>query len=109
MALAGKHTFGEIDGTRVTFVEKKIGQDRVDFLTELLELNGFEVLLKPEKKKSEDDPDLFTLGVTDMVFNPTVWIYQRRLKTRDGRYVTADYWNQETKETHPQYWRKALK
>lgn len=39
MTLAGKHTFGEIDGTRVTFVEKKIGQERIDFLTELLEFD----------------------------------------------------------------------
>ncbi len=108
MSLAGKHSFGEIDGTRVTFVEKKIGQARVDFLTELLEFNGFEVLLKPEKKKSEEDPDIFTLGVTDMVFNPTVWIYQRRLKTKDGRKVTPAYWEGDTEDTAPQYWERKV-
>lgn len=40
-----------------------------------------------------------------MTFNPTIWVFQRRLKTLDGRKVTHDYWNQETEDTKPQYWK----
>ena len=47
MALGGKHAFGSIEDTRVTFVEKGVIQDRKDFLKKLLEHNGFEVLLLP--------------------------------------------------------------
>ena len=75
--------FGSIGEQRVTFVEKKITAERRDFLKQLLEVNGFEVLVDEEKRKSEEDPQLYTIGVTDMVFNPTVYIFQRRLKTLD--------------------------
>jgi hypothetical protein len=105
MALAGKHQFGAINYTRVTFVEKKIPEDRKDFLKTLLEHNGFEVLINEEKRKSEEVPQLYTVGVTDMVFNATTYIFQRRLKTLDGRKVTQDYWFQKTEDTAPQYWR----
>lgn len=108
MALAGKHQFGAIDESRVTFIEKKIESDRKDFLQTLLKHNGFEVVIKEEKRKSEEDPQLYTIGVTDMVFNPTVYIFQRRLRTLEGRIVTQDYWNQKTTETAPQYWRSKL-
>ncbi len=104
-ALPGKHQFGSIADTRVTFVEKKIGKERMEFLKSLLEHNGFEVLVQEEKRKSDDDPQLYTLGVTDMVFNPTIWIFERKLKTFDGRKVTHDYWDQKTEDTSPQYWR----
>ena len=105
MVLVGKHQFGAIDDTRVTFIEKKIEKERSDFLKNLLEHNGFEVITKEEKRKTEEDPQLYTVAVTDMIFNPTVYIFQRRLKTPDGHIVTQDYWNQKTKETAPQYWR----
>lgn len=106
MALAGKHQFGAIGDQRVTFVEKKIEQDRMEFLKKLLEVNDFEVVIQEEKRKSEEDPQLYTVAVTDMVFNPTVYVFQRRLKTMDGRHiVTQDYWNQVTEETKPQYWK----
>ncbi|EAQ99925.1 hypothetical protein [Maribacter sp. HTCC2170] len=104
MALAGKHLFGSIGETRVTFVEKKIEENRKDFLKKLLEHNGFEVVIQEEKRASEDVPQLYTVGVTDMVFNPTIWIFQRKLKTFDGHKVTQDYWNQKTEDTSPQYW-----
>ena len=107
MSLEGKHTFGSIEETRVTFVEKKVDENRKDFLKKLLEHNGFEVVVQEEKKANEEDPQLYTIAVTDMVFNPTVWVYQRRLKTLDGHKVTPAYWNQEAEDTHPQYWKKS--
>ena len=107
MALAGKHLFGSIWETRVTFVEKKIDENRKDFLEKLLKHNGFEVIIEEEKRKTEEEPQLYTVAVTDMVFNPTIWVYERKLKTFDGRKVTADYWNQRTEDTHPQYWKNS--
>ncbi len=108
MSLGGKHLFGDIEGQRVTFVEKKVTEDRSAFLKKLLEHNGFEVLIQEDKRASEEDPQLYTVAVTDMVFNPTIWVYQRKLQTFDGRMVTPDYWNQRTEDTHPQYWRTKL-
>ena len=104
MPFAAKHQFGEISGTRVSFVEKKISEDRKNFLDKLLKHNGFEVLIQDEKRKSEEDPQLYTLGVTDMVFNPVIWVYDRKLLTHDNRKVTPDYWFQLKEETKPQYW-----
>lgn len=106
MALDGKHTFGSIGETRVSFVEKKIEKNRMEFLQKLLEHNGFEVIIEEEKRKNEEDPQLYTLGVTNMTFNPVVAVYERKLKTFDGHKVTAAYWNQQTDDTHPQYWQK---
>jgi len=106
MTLEGKHQFGSIGETRVTFVGKKVDENRKDFLKKLLEINGFEVVIQEEKRKSEEDPQLYTVGVTDMTFNPTVFIFQRRLKTIDGKHiVTKDYWEQLSEETKPQYWK----
>lgn len=104
MGLTGKHTFGSIEEQRVTFIEKKAEKNRVDFLKKLLEHNGFEVLIQEEKVKSEEDPQLYSIAVTDMVFNPTIAVFQRKLKTFDGKIVNQDYWNQISENTKPQYW-----
>ncbi len=79
--------------------------DRKDFLQNLLAHNGFEVIIGEEKRKSEEDPQLYTVGVTDMVFNVTTYIFQRKLRTLDNRIVSQDYWFQKTEDTAPQYWR----
>jgi len=106
MALAGKHAFGSIGEQRVTFVEKKIEGPRKEFLQKLLEFNGFEVVIQEEKRKSEEEPQLYTVGVTDMTFHPTIWVFSRRLKTLDGQYmVNQDYWNQLSEDTNPAYWK----
>lgn len=104
MPLGGKHLFGEMSDTRVSFIEKNISYERKQFLKQLLEFNGFTVLAEMDKKKAETDPDTYTVGVTDLVFNPTIWIYNRKLKTSDGRLVTPEYWDQKTEKTKPQYW-----
>lgn len=106
MALEGKHTFGSIGDIRVSFIEKKIDENRMDFLKRLLEHNGFEVIVEEEKRKSEEEPQLYTVGVTDITFNPVVAVYERKLKTFDGHKVTPAYWNQESENTSPQYWQR---
>jgi len=108
MALAGKHTFGAIAEQRVTFVEKKIEAPRKDFLQKLLEYNGFEVIIQEDKRKSDEEPQLYTVGVTDMTFHPTVYVFERRLKTLDGKHiVNQDYWNQKEEDFKPQYWKNS--
>jgi hypothetical protein len=106
-SLDGKHSFGSIGETRVTFVEKGVDEDRSHFLKALLEHNGYEVVIEDEKKKTEEDPQLYTVAVTDMVFNPTIDIFERKLRTLDGRKVTQDYWFQRTHDTKPQYWKNS--
>ena len=107
MTFQGKHVFGSIGETRVTFIEKKIEKERLDFLVELLEHNGLEVVVEELKRRNEEDPQLYNLGVTDMVFNPTIWIFQRKMKTLDGRKATQDYWFQREGKVKPQYWKNS--
>lgn len=108
MALSGKHSFGAIGEQRVTFIEKKIEAGRKEFLKKLLEFNGFEVIIQEEKRKTEEDPQLYTVAVTDMVFNPTVQVFERRLKTLDGKHiVNQDYWNQKSEDANPEYWKNS--
>jgi hypothetical protein len=109
MPLSGSHMFGSIEETRVTFVEKGVSEERKDFLKKLLEHNGFEVIIQEDKKKAEEDPQLFTVAVTDMVFNPTIWVYERKLKTFDGHKVNQDYWEQRSEDTNPHYWNNGEK
>ena len=102
--LKGKHKIKEIDEVRCTIVEKNASKERVSFLKELLEFNGYEVKYQEEKIKDENDPITYIIGVTDMVLNPVIAVYQRILKTPEGKKITADYWNQKTKNTDPNYW-----
>ena len=108
MTFQGKHDFGEINGTRVTFVEKGVGEDRMKFLKALLEHNGFNVLIEEVKPKDEGAGVTYNIGVDDIVFNPVIWVYERRLKTLDNRIVTPAYWEQQTEDTKPQYWERAF-
>ena len=102
--LKGKHKIKEIDEVRCTIVEKNASKERVSFLKEILEFNGYEVKYQEEKRKDENDPITYIIGVTDMVLNPVIVVYQRILKTPEGKKITADYWNQKTKKTDPNYW-----
>lgn len=102
--LKGKHKIKEIDEVRCTIVEKNASKKRVSFLKELLEFNGYEVKYQEEKRKDENDPITYIIGVTDMVLNPVIAVYQRILRTPEGKKITADYWNQKTKKTDPNYW-----
>lgn len=94
----GKHLVQEIDGTFCTLVETGIDAGRLNFLKVLLGFNGFEVKTE-EKPGKEDEPATFTIGVTDIVFNPVIAVYEQSLKRPDGKGVVSPaYWNQE-KET----------
>ena len=98
----GKHIVEEIDGVRCTMVETGVSAERTDFLKKLLVLNGYEV-----KTVQEDENPTFKIGVTDILFNPLVDVYKRRLKSLTGKRVTPAYWLQQSdKETEAEvnYW-----
>jgi len=88
-----KHIVGEIDGVRCTIVESGITRDRAAFLTDLLQLNNFVVRKIRIPAEKEDEEDKYTIGVTDLVFNPVFAVYERSLRIREGRVVTPAYWN----------------
>ena len=98
----GKHTVAEIDGVRCTIIETDATKERVDFLKDLLEFNKLEVKIA-ENKNSE--PKNFTIGVTDLIFNPVIALYDMSLKTKDGYSVSPAYWLEKTKICDLRYWR----
>ena len=125
MALNKNHEFEELNGVKCGIVEKNVPPERVIFLKDLLEYNGFEVvtaatpppkvapppppsvaegLPKAMPKEGEEplpappplpSPETFTIGVTDYTFNPINAIFGRQLKTKEGHIVTLAYWEQE--------------
>lgn len=106
MPLKAKHIVEEIEGTRCTIVEKGATADRAAFLKKLLEFNKFVVIQAEEKKETEDSPVLFTVGVTDLVFNPVIAVYEMALKTPEGQKVSPAYWDQKSQDSVDQYWLK---
>ena len=101
-----KHIVGEIDGIRCTIVETSATLERVAFLTDLLSFNNLEVKDMPEESGTEGEEQKYTIGVTDLLFNPVFAVYERQLLTREGPFVTPGYWKQECTECDPRYWLK---
>ena len=118
MAINKNHEFEELGGVKCAIVEKNASQERVDFLKNLLEFNNYTVVVidSPPLKAAPQPvatpgpesgaevppapalppaPASFTVGVTDVTFNPINAIFGRLLKTKDGRTVTLAYWQQK--------------
>jgi hypothetical protein len=97
--LKGKHIVAEIGGVRCSVVESGITDERVEFLKEILELNGYEV--KADKEKGKDGSSLPTsvIGVTDILFSAMVSLYERKLFTKDHHVLNPAFWNQWPEET----------
>ena len=104
MPLKAKHIVEEINGIRCTVVEKGVSPARIGFLKGLLEFNKFEVQVAEDKKETDDAPTLFTIGVTDLVFNPVIAVYELGLKTPDGKKVSPAYWDQKSTDSIDEYW-----
>jgi hypothetical protein len=127
MAINKNHEFDDLSGVKCAIVEKNAPKERVAFLKDLLEFNGFEVVVvaspppkatPPPKPAAPADPnaqvqpeppppppappapDTFTLGVTNLAFNPTNAIFGRLLKTKSGHIVTQAYWYQKDPISH---------
>lgn len=122
MALNSTHTFEELDGVKCSIVEKLVPPARVAFLKELLEHNGYTVVVtgtpppkaKPAPPPKEGEapapvepppaPTTFTVGVTDVTFSPMNAIFNRELKAKDKTIVTAAYWRQEEETPKKDSW-----
>ncbi len=118
MAINKNHEFEELNGIKCGIVEKNVRPERVAFLKELLENNGFTVVAVPTPppktaaplplKEGEiavvppppsPSPETFTVGVTDYTFNSINAIFGRLLKTKDGHIVTLAFWQQKEMES----------
>ena len=107
MAINQHHTFEDLDGVKCAIVEKNATPARVDFLKDILEANGYSVVVTgtpPPKAAAPAEgeaaaippaPTTFTVGVTDVTFNATNAIFGRLLKTKEGQVVTLAYWQQK--------------
>ena len=126
MAINKNHEFEELNGVKCAIVEKNASAERVAFLKPLLELNRYTVVVIPspppkpapvaaskppeageaasqpivETPAPPLPPETFTLGVTDVTFNPTNAIFGRLLRTKNGHVVTLAYWNQQESTSH---------
>ena len=100
----GKHIVSEIEGVRCTVVETGLIESRAQFLKELLMHNGYQVKMEKEKDKDGTALETWILGVTDLIFNPVIKVYQHRLFTKEGKEVTPAFWNQWPVDTELPYW-----
>lgn len=107
--LKGKHITKDVNEVRCTIVEVGVSSDRADFLKKILELNKYTVQVEEKPSAEEGGEVTYTVGVTSMIFNPVIAVYQRMLFTEDGRRVTPDYWNQKTDAIEPNYWDRSKK
>ena len=126
MAINKNHEFEELGGVKCAIVEKNASKERVAFLKDLLEHNAFEVVVvpspppkvapakpapapapaegsappQPEPPPPPPPPETFSVGVTNLAFNPTNAIFGRLLRTKDGHIVTLSYWQQKESVSH---------
>jgi hypothetical protein len=121
VAINKNHEFEELNGIKCAIVEKNVSPQRVEFLRNLLWFNGYEVVvaaspapkaaLAPKPAASANGeaqteqpappaPETFTVGVTDVTFNPINAIFGRLLRTPDKHVVTLAYWQQKEEVSH---------
>ena len=141
------HALEDINGIRCAVVEKNVTPERTAFLKNLLEGNGYTVMVAPSPPPKvvppkpappvpkvevtnppgvtpapptpievppspppapipPPAPETFTVGVTDFLFHPMLAIYERALKTPEGKIVTVDYWNQQAEKEDKYYWKR---
>jgi len=117
MAINQNHLFEELNGVKCAIVEKNVAAGRVEFLRGVLEYNGYVVVVVAssppkaaatgvgaaatagaEAAPAQPAPETFTVGVTDVVFNPVNAIYGRLLKAPGGHVVTLAFWQQREHE-----------
>ena len=123
MAINKNHEFEDMDGVKCAVVEKNASKERVAFLKDLLEFNRYKVIVVPspppkavppasgtpkpvegeapvEAPAPPPAPETFTVGVTDITFNPINAIFGRALHTPDKHVVTLAYWQQKEEVSH---------
>ena len=115
MALNANHQFDDLNGIKCAIVEKNCTSERAEFIKNLLTHNGYDVIIVPSapskaaKTETENEPaplvaTTFTVGVTDVSFNPNNAVYNRELKTKEGQVVSKKYWHQQETISHAEEW-----
>lgn len=123
MAINKNHEFEELNGIKCAIVEKNVSPDRLNFLKQLLEFNRYTVVAVPSPPPKAvapatpapaaaipegtppaipagPTPETFTVGVTDVSFNPINAIFGRLLKAPGNHIVTLAYWQQKENVSH---------
>lgn len=110
MAINQNHLFEELNGIKCGIAEKNVAPGRVEFLRGVLEYNHYTVVVAPSpppkgaavpaEATPPPAPETFTVGVTDVTFNPVNAIFGRLLRTPEGHVVTLAYWQQKDKESN---------
>jgi len=122
MAINKNHEFEDLNGVKCAIVERNVLQERVDFLKPLLEFNHYTVVVVPSPPpkvaakpaaatppvegaapppaETPPLPSTFTVGVTDVSFNPINAVFGRLLRTPNGHVVTLAYWEQKESISH---------
>lgn len=128
MAINKNHEFEELNGIKCAIVERNVSKERTGFLNQLLQYNQYTVVViptptlpakavpaKPAPATASANqenvsatpvpppapqPETFTVGVTDVTFNPINAIFGRLLKAPGGHIVTLAYWQQKEKISH---------
>ncbi len=119
---SGIHKEKEIDGILCRLVEERISKKRVDFIKKILEHNNFKVIIEENVPNKIDDANSlddvsdkkYNIWVTDVLFNPVIYVYELRLKTLTNRIVTPGYWLQIEEDgiekgEEDKYWELKLK
>jgi len=122
MPINKNHEFEDLNGVKCSIVERNASAERVAFLQALLQQNGYEVIVVvsappkaapvkpappiadgtlPASVENTPEPPVaaptFTIGVTDVMFNPVNAIFGRLLRTATGEVVTLAYWEEHEK------------
>jgi hypothetical protein len=107
MAINKNHEFEDLNGIKCAIVVRNVSVDRVTFLKNILQYNGYTIVVvevnatpaKTTEGVTENEtsqlPSLYTIGVSDVTFNVINAVFGRLLKTRDGHTVTLEYWQQK--------------
>ncbi len=99
-----EHKIIDINEVAHRIIEAGVSKERAEFLHKLLALNKHESVIQEVPAKEDGQPPTYTLATPDVTFNPIVKVYNRELRTADGKHVTPDYWNQKTEKLEPNYW-----
>ncbi len=97
MSLNPHHTVAELDGKPCSIVEKNITPERASHIAGILSASGLEVVTVNQDEK-------VTVGVTDILFNPVMAVYNRYLKTSEGKVVTPALWFHNDSASKGLYW-----
>lgn len=97
MAINANHIVEVLNGTACSIVEKMATPERAKHITDILKANGYEVISIEEEGKVK-------VGVSDILFCPVMAVYNRNLKTKEGKMVTPAIWYHNDPSYKGLYW-----